>query len=165
MNAVLAMCVRPVHKYVVSSFINLKRREMKLILLIGKPTTGKTTTLNLLYDTLYPQHANIVVGKTKVGGCKDDFECILEWTGKGKTLKIGIFTMGDYYRTCIRVAQKYSCKVDVLVLAYSDKFRSGHQKILAQYTCNFVVNKTLASAPRTKLQCNQQDVIGIISAF
>ena len=142
-----------------------KEKKMKLILLVGKPQTGKTTTLNLLYDELYPKFASIVVGKTQVGGCKDDFECILKWNGPERSFKIGIFTMGDYYRECMRAAQRYSQKVDVLVLAYSDHFKSGHQKIVAPYPNHFVVNKTVASVNSMQGQFNQQDVVTIIAAL
>lgn len=138
---------------------------MKLILLVGKPGKGKTTTLNLLYDTMCPKPTEIISGKAQIGGCKRDFECILEWNGKATPLKVGIYTMGDFYHGCISAAQKYSQKVDVLVLAYSDKFVSGYQQILAPYPSHYVVNKTVAPNRSAENQCNQQDVNSILAAL
>lgn len=135
---------------------------MKLILLVGKSHTGKTTTLNYLYDEMCSKHARVVVPKTSLSGHEEDFECILEWTQGSRKVKVGIFTMGDYYRKCITAAREYSNKVDVLVLAYSDKFSSGYPNIVEPYL-NHIIPKTVASTPLAQNDSNYKDVSRIIS--
>ena len=149
----------------VNADIRPKRRIMKLILLVGKPQTGKTTVLNLLYNELATNPDDIVAEKTQVGGRKDDFECVLKCTVSTRMLTVGIFTMGDYLRECIRAAHKYSQVVDVLVLAYSDKFKSGYGKIAGPYPRHFVVNKTVNSEIMGRDQSNLKDVVTIRSYF
>ncbi|MBQ3691649.1 MAG: hypothetical protein II937_17515 [Bacteroidales bacterium] len=86
---------------------------MKLIVLYGKPNTGKTTTLEIVYERLKRinvQNTNmfwylddiqrdfidvLVIDKTRLGE-KGSNSSKLNLTQKSKTVKIGIVTQGDY---------------------------------------------------------------------
>ena len=96
---------------------------MKIILLSGKPNTGKSTTFNLLYDKLTQNGTkNIVVDKTVVGNpASKDFECVVKYNNKKNNINVAIFTMGDYSKAFIDVLIKYA-NCDILVLAYNETF-------------------------------------------
>ena len=88
---------------------------MKIILLVGPPSTGKTTTLNDLYALLVkglpnkPQITRIPDNKSR------DFECVIPYQGK----KVAIFSMGDKEYRNYEAIIKYCGIVDVLILAHS----------------------------------------------
>ena len=69
-----------------------ERYFMKIIVLAGPNSCGKTTILNNVYDVLLAQGAVSAepAGKKQIVG--KDFSDIVTWKGK----KIAIFTMGDY---------------------------------------------------------------------
>jgi hypothetical protein len=110
---------------------------MKLILLSGKPQTQKTTTLNLLYDEIIKNGGNVLVPKKQVGGNKNDFTCVLKYKSK----KIVIYTMGDYLWGCVETIIEYS-NVDILIMAYSDKFSYNLSSIVSKYNHHSIVHKT-----------------------
>lgn len=114
---------------------------MKIILLVGKPNTGKTTTFNLLYDEMVGQNANILKKKSKLGGSDADFECTLIYRNK----EVALFSMGDYLNQCTEAIIKYSNK-DVLILAYSDKFSTNLKNIIKRYSHHSIVRKTSNNA-------------------
>lgn len=65
---------------------------MKIIVLAGPNSCGKTTTLNNVYDVLLAQGAVSAEPAGKKQIADKDFSDIVTWKGR----KIAIFTMGDY---------------------------------------------------------------------
>lgn len=119
---------------------------MKIIALKGPGSSGKSTTLNLVYDKLIHLGAKVLVPKTFLLNPKQiDFECILEYTGK----KIAFYTMGDYSGKTIGAIDKYNKGLcDVLILATNDKLVKPTKKILSFSSCIFIT-KTIASPINT----------------
>jgi len=112
---------------------------MKIILLSGKPNTGKTTTLNLLYDKITQNGTKNIIAKKeefKYPAIKD-FECIVSYNSK----KTAIFSMGDVYGTFIEVIIKYA-NCDILVLAYSERFVKKLDEVIKKYDYHCVIRKT-----------------------
>lgn len=67
------------------------KQSMKIIALVGKSDTGKTTTLNNVYIDLLSQ-GYVTRFYNQVGAFKEDFKAILVKDG----VKIGIATVGDF---------------------------------------------------------------------
>ena len=110
---------------------------MKVIMLTGRPNTGKTWTLKNLYkkltgkdldgsaSVLDPEKSinddRIIVGKdillpTTCLDSSGDWECYIEWRGE----KVGIVTMGDYPTSIIWHLGLYTGRgADILVIADS----------------------------------------------
>lgn len=129
---------------------------MKIILLSGQPNTGKTTTLNDLYNDLIAKGASVHIVKLPLGGkSSNDFECVLKISGK----LVAIYSMGDYIASCYEAIIKYAY-CDVLVLAYSDKFKNSIATVVGSCPHHVVVNKTIGS---NQVQNNQMDVATISS--
>jgi hypothetical protein len=94
---------------------------MKLIILSGKPNTGKTTTLNKVFDVLTkgmnpPPVKNLI----EPGG---DFESAFLYKGK----RVAIFSHGDTLWRIREAICTYAAHCDVLILAYSDKHKYDHK--------------------------------------
>ncbi len=112
---------------------------MNIIMLSGASDSGKTTTLNMVYDQLVTKlGATITQPKSKLGGDPDDFECTLNYRGKC----IAIFTMGDYAYSVMNAMDTYSAlKCDVLIIACNNHFVRPYQKI--RHFPNIIRNKTM----------------------
>jgi tRNA uridine 5-carbamoylmethylation protein Kti12 len=112
---------------------------MKIILLSGKPNTGKSTTLNLLYDKLTKNGVtNIITNKSILGNpVQKDFECVVTYNNKN----IAIFSMGDYYGPFIDAIIKYS-NCYALILAYNETFAKKLDKIIGSYSHHCVIKKS-----------------------
>jgi tRNA uridine 5-carbamoylmethylation protein Kti12 len=108
---------------------------MKIILLSGKPNSGKSTALNLLYDKIIASK-NCQILSEKYPSNSFDFECIVKYNNKTVAIK----TAGDCYHWCIEAIVKYA-NSDIVVLAYSDKFASALNKIVGKYGYHCVVQK------------------------
>jgi hypothetical protein len=121
---------------------------MKIILLSGKPETGKSTTFNLLYDKLTQNgKRNIVSEKKELGNPIDkDFECVVKYRGK----TVALYSMGDFDLKCIEAIVKYA-HCDVLVLAYSEE----HHRIIKKTEAN-------PKSKAVKLKTNEKDCEKII---
>jgi len=123
---------------------------MKIILLSGKPNAGKSTSLNLLFDKITEG------GKTHIRSPKKpsdgfDFEAVVEYNNKS----VAIVSAGDYYYWCVEAVIKYA-NIDVLVLAYSDKFvRAPINKIVAKYKYHCVVEKHQATDADNERVCKE----------
>jgi len=98
---------------------------MKIILLSGRPSSGKSTALNLLYDKLMESGKCSVISE-KTPRDSFDFECVLSCNNK----TVAIYTFGDVYQWCVEAIVKYA-NCDVLVLAYSNKFARSLEKIVS----------------------------------
>ena len=114
---------------------------MKIILLSGKPNSGKSTSLNLLYEK--------ITGK-KSGSF--DFDEKLDKKYKNKS--VAITTSGDVYQCCVEAIVKYA-DCDVLVLAYSDKFARSLTNIVKRYPHHCIVKKTRANDSDNERACNE----------
>ncbi len=133
---------------------------MKIILLSGNPNTGKTSTLNLVYDELISLGGTILTAKSKLGGNQNDFECLLKFNSK----VVAIFSMGDYKYICYEAVAKYS-NCDYLVLAYSDKFKNSMSDFLEKLQHHKVVKKSIASEASDFHSCNTTDMKNIIDCI
>lgn len=111
---------------------------MKVILLSGAPSSGKTTTLNKVYDELIELGAVPLRPKKQLGGNPNDFECVLTYMAK----QIAIFTMGDFAIEVIHAMSFYEgMGCDVLIVANSDK--TMPVKRLSRYPSNVHIWKTM----------------------
>jgi broad-specificity NMP kinase len=106
---------------------------MKIILLSGKPGTGKSTTFNLLYDKIIEEERPETIPiKKELGNKKNkDFECVVNYKGK----KVALYSMGDYDINCIEAIIKH-LDCDVLVLAYSEEHHCIIKKSEAEVKSN-----------------------------
>ena len=112
---------------------------MEIIILSGKDNCGKTTTLNLIYDSINPPPADIIEEKKSINDPKNkDFECIIRYNGK----TVAFYTNGDYKKCLIMAIKEYAKKpCDVLVCASRDN------KIPRQLIKNYphtIINKTMS---------------------
>jgi len=132
---------------------------MKIILLSGKPNTGKSTTLNLLFNELTQNGTkNIVSDKKELGNpAQKDFECVVSYKGK----EIAIFCMGDYYSVFIDVLIKYA-NCDVLVLAYNETFAKKLDKLIEDCDYHCVIRKTVSKSNAEYKAKNEFDCERII---
>jgi len=112
---------------------------MKIILLSGEPNTGKTTTLNLLYDKITQNGVKNIIDEKEVLGnpVQNDFQCVLSFNNK----KIAIYSMGDYYGAFIEPLIKYA-NCDVLVLAYNERFAKKLDEIIEKCDYHCVIRKS-----------------------
>ncbi len=116
---------------------------MKIVILSGQSSCGKTTTLNQVYDFISPTEKNVIKPKTKLGGDPNDFECIIQY--KDKT--IAFFTMGDYSCYLIEAFEKYAKKhCDFLICACNNRFKRPYEKI-KKYS-HSVINKTISNSQK-----------------
>jgi hypothetical protein len=97
---------------------------MKMIILSGKPGTGKTTTLNDVF-AIIASGINPPPVKTPVGP-GNDFEAAVLYKGK----RVAIFSAGDTLYRIREAICKYAAQCDVLILAYSDKFSCDYKPVL-----------------------------------
>jgi len=148
---------------VVKSFIfgilltSLKNnKDMKIILIAGKPNTGKSTTLNILYDKLTDKGARNIIEKRKPVGNKkeNDFQCVINWNGKS----VAIFSMGDILRDIINAIIQYA-HCDIIILAYNTSFSTKLDVVIEKKNNHCVIKKR---AP-TDADCNV--VIGNIMKY
>ena len=127
---------------------------MDIILLSGDPNSGKTTTMNVVYDELISKGATVAQHKEQVGGNVKDFECILNYKGKS----IAICSMGDYLMHCCFAAVRYaSC--DNLILAYNNKFKQDLAAVVASCKNHSVIRKSGGNHAAS----NKKDAAAVIS--
>lgn len=131
---------------------------MKIILLRGDGSSGKTTTFNMLYDVLakkYSQRPN----KPHLGDDPKDFECTFKVNG---SKKIVLYSMGDIKYCCDEATEKYKT-ADVLVMAYNTRFKNFCMN--GNYSEMHIIAKTVAksNAEAEKDSANSSDCDKIIS--
>lgn len=129
---------------------------MKIIILSGQISCGKTTTLNLVYQMVLSAGGNST-NKKQLGGDPHDFADIVAFQGK----QVAFFTMGDYAREIIAAIDEYAKKnVDTLVLACNNRFVTPYRKA-AQYAPYYLINKAIAVTPQNRIQANTSDANAI----
>ena len=124
---------------------------MKVIMLKGPHSCGKTTVLNLVYDMLVDTHgAAVKKHKSPLGGNKKDFEAVLDYNGT----TVAIYTMGDYSCAVTDAMQKYaSCNADVLIIACNDRFKRPLTAI-KKYP-NAIIQKTKNTQSKDEGKANE----------
>jgi hypothetical protein len=108
-------------------------------MLTGKTQSRKTTTLNLLYDTITDNGSkNVLVCKSVLGNpARNDFKCVVSYKGN----EVAIYTMGDYSSVFVEAMIEFADR-DVLVLAYNDKFAKRLEKFIGMFPHYRVIQKT-----------------------
>jgi ABC-type dipeptide/oligopeptide/nickel transport system ATPase component len=127
------------------------------IALVGRSSCGKSTTLNLVYDSLVERGATVEKEKIVLGNpIQKDFECVLNYKGK----KIAFYTMGDFPDKIGGEIKPYE-ECDVLILAIAtDKFGSEQALSLFNSGTDHIVHKTIDVA--NQLEANKGDCDGIM---
>lgn len=112
---------------------------MKIFMLIGESSCGKTTTLNEVFTALKQQGAQIVEGIQHLN--EKDFSCIVDYRG----MKIAFYTMGDYARSLIDAMSEYDDKgCNLLICACNDRFVTPPRK-LKDYPDSQLISKTVVA--------------------
>jgi hypothetical protein len=127
---------------------------MKIIALKGDDDCGKSTTLNLVYDSLVNVKSTTSTPKNIIGNpIYDDFECVVTLID-GKS--IGFFTMGDLANLTLNAIDRFEQQnVDVLVLAINAKFVRPETKILK--FSNIIINKRIAISKSNSIMQTEND--------
>jgi hypothetical protein len=97
--------------------------SMKVIILSGEPKTGKSTTLNDVFDNIA---SRINPPPTKTPLDPPDFEAIFPYKRK----VVAIYSEGDLLYLIKDAIHKYATQCDVLILAYSDRFKRDYKPAL-----------------------------------
>jgi len=129
----------------------LNGEKMKIIMLKGKNSCGKTKTLCILYKKIVPENGKSNC-KKQLGGNKCDFSDIVEYNNK----TIAFFTMGDYsIQLCNAMNYYNTLKVDFLICACNSKLVKPFQNI-NNYK-HEIINKTVATKKTEEHDLNQKD--------
>ena len=127
---------------------------MDIIVLSGNPNSGKTTTMNVVYDELISKGATVVHKKVQVGGNAMDFECVVNYKGK----LVAMCSMGDYLMHCCFAAVRYAY-CEKLILAYNNRFKQDFAAVAADCQNHTVVKKSGGDSDSS----NQKDAAIVIS--
>jgi len=121
---------------------------VKVIILEGSKSKGKTTTLQMLYAVLITNKAEVQCPPSLVGD--KDFETVLIYRNK----KVAIFSQGDYTKNCKEAIAKYADSVDVLIMAHSSDL--AELKVPLPHTSQ-VIQKTEVDDPLSRMKANADD--------
>lgn len=127
---------------------------MRVIVLQGMPNTGKTSTLNIVYDMLVPNGVGVSTNRQSLGGDPGDFsDIVIEGTQR-----IAFYTAGDastFLANAIYDYNRQGC--DVLFCALS----TNTPKVRANTALNQFnvsrINKTIAPNATAQLAANKAD--------
>jgi hypothetical protein len=122
-------------------------------MLKGISNSGKTTTLNLVYENLL-KNGWTSTNKKPLGGYPKDFEdIVLDKEEK----QIAFYTMGDYSLLIGRAMDFYSqLKVDILVCAANDCYIRPFQH------CHEIIEKTISDETISEQNANNKDAEKIL---
>lgn len=130
---------------------------MKLIILTGPASCGKTSTLRITYDDLISTGA-ISTAKKQEGANLKDFSDVLDYKGK----KIGILTMGDYAYRVIEFLDECDSKgYDIFITACNDRFKKPFKRFGAYPVCH-IITKVKAASASLELSENASDAATIV---
>jgi len=134
---------------------------MRIIVLQGMPNTGKTRTLNLVYNMLVPNGGSVSTNRQVIGNpIQNDFSDIVI---RG-TQRIAFYTMGDYSTHLANAIYDYDRQnCDILVCALSTntaKVRANNA--LNQFSATRI-NKTVAPNATAELATNTADAQSIFN--
>ena len=107
---------------------------MKILMLAGPERSGKTTTINMVYDYLMNRHAQPIIPRpisTKI----QDFEAVLNCLNlKGEQKKVALASMGDYATDVIHYMSFYEgMGCDVLICACREYFSNPFKRLQIRY--------------------------------
>ena len=126
---------------------------MKIFMLSGPGSSGKTTSLNMLYERIL-QLGGKSKNKQRLGGDEKDFSDIVIYNN----LKIAFFTMGDYSMQLVDAMQNYADQsIDVLICACNDKFVKPYKEI-QRYPNSRVIQKSIAKTKEDEIIQNNKDL-------
>lgn len=138
---------------------------MQIIVLKGKSNTGKTTTLNLVYDIILQGGATPIGNKQTLGNPKqNDFEIIVEWKSK----KIGFFTMGDYstyLANAIYRYEKLDCDILICAISTNTPKVKANEALNAPRFNTIVIDKQVSKDKKVQTSLNQSDADKIIESL
>jgi hypothetical protein len=129
---------------------------MKIIVLEGDRTTGKTTTMGMVYATLIANGAN-QISFTPLN-TPNDFEAVVNYQ---RNKKVAIYSQGDTLRDCYVAINNFGQKMDVLVMAYSRK--KTPLIINPTLYTEIRLQKTAVNPTITRVQANAIDCQAIIN--
>lgn len=138
---------------------------MRVIILRGNGDSGKSTTLNLVFDELTTsRYVARSSPKTPIGNpINRDFEAEVTLTDKRI---IAFYTMGDYDVKYIKTAIKrfHESKIDVLIIASNSNLFTHFDFIITNFPHN-IVSKTVSNPINdvNNAICNLQDCGTILS--
>lgn len=130
---------------------------MKTIILSGANNTGKTKTLNIVYQELVKRHGNPTFHAPLKP--KNDFECVFEIDNK----KIVIYSAGDFVKTIRHAVTKYRSVADILIIPNSN-FRQGSFAIINRNS-TVVVPLTKTENRSAQDEANKTDANRVLSAL
>jgi tRNA uridine 5-carbamoylmethylation protein Kti12 len=148
----------------IAGAIYQKGKKMKIILLTGKPKSGKTATFKVLYNKMTQGMAEKPI-KKRILNSRYDFECEMKYNDK----EVALFSLGDIMYMVYEAIIKYSEK-DYLILAHSqggsqmDRIKESVKK----YKQHCVIDKTVSkpnASQQTKDADNMKDCQRIIAAI
>lgn len=106
---------------------------MRIIMLSGPQNSGKTTTINMVYDAIISA-SSIYRSKQILGGDMNDFEAVLDYIQNGQTKRVAFFSMGDYSFEVVHAMSFYEgMGCDVLICTCRDYFSYPFQRLEARY--------------------------------
>lgn len=108
---------------------------MNVIMITGKAGSGKTTTINLIYCQLRSLGATELKKRTQIGNNPLDFQCLLMYQSKRRTIKIGFFSMGDKIEPIYKALEDYDGNCDFLIIA-NRNYQDITEKIKTDYDGN-----------------------------
>jgi len=125
---------------------------MKIILLSGESGAGKSTALHRLFNILSENGTKNVIKKefiNKKDPCSDA-DYIVKYNKK----EIAIVTYGDILWKCIKSIIEYA-NLDVLVLAYNNRFSIGLDKMVSKYDYHCLIKKSKPNEDDCVFVCNE----------
>ncbi len=138
---------------------------MRVIILRGNGDSGKSTTLNMVYDELTTSRyvASVSFKRTIGNSINSDFEAEVVLTD---TRVIAFYTMGDYdVKYIIRAIKNFKeSKVDILIIASNNNLFTHFNFVISNFPYN-LVNKTTSNPVNdaNNMICNLQDCGTILS--
>jgi hypothetical protein len=133
---------------------------MEIIALAGPGSSGKTSTINLVYNRVLAA-GGVSMRRLQLGGNRHDFEDIVNYKGK----KVAFFSMGDYSGALIAAIQRYNAiPVDVFVCATNTRFVKPIP-FIRTFPHHHIIPKTIASATLSEVIANDRDastIFGLI---
>lgn len=133
---------------------------MDIIVLTGNSNTGKTTTLNLLFEKMSNLNNVEILKKNEIEG-NNDFSAILKCGPK----KIGIISYGDYIDDFIKVFDSFEKEqLDILICSSRNKEteNSVFQFIFNKLASRHSIKLVLRTFPTNELNSMAENIANAI---
>lgn len=136
---------------------------MRIIMLYVPSSSGKTTTINMVYTSILST-SSIVCPRQPLGGDPNDFEAVLDYSIKGITKKVAFFSMGDFAYEVFHAMSFYEgMGCDVLVCACNNRFNIPIKRLNDRYNgIHPPVYKTVSTSSANQQADNSRDANIII---